>query len=663
MSKHKPTNSAIKPFLTILFLIFYSIVFSNENDSIKIWEKMADSLHVADKYKAIDYYHKLISFSKENKQLRKEQFFRFKLGAVYVKLNSFDSGEIYLQDAIKLAKLGNYQSELADAYNDLGVSCYKRGEIAESLKNIKKAGEIYKRIKNDTLYAMSLLNAGIIYKKYSVYDRAAQNLFDAIKILKQKSLSIELASSYNTLGNIYYELDEMEKSLYFLRKALTIRKKIKHYRGVAGSLNNLGQYYKKLNELDSAEIYFEKSLQVKKELGDSTYAALTMTNIADVYKKKNQLGKAEKVLKESLVYAINSKNKEELSELLTKLADIYLEKGQLRLAKKYQHNGELLAREINNLELLKGNLSLKLELNRRANDYKKMIKTTNELRFIDNQTFNKEKNKALTEMQVKYEVEQHKKDISLLQEKNKLQEAEIENKDLRNLLLVIGIFSVSILSIFLFYIFRQRNKHNQLLRHLIVEQQHRVKNFLNTIVSVFRMHERRSNDDKVKLAVREGTDRLNAMLLIHKKLNNTIWENHDQINFSEYSDQLIKQLKQAYFNSFLKVDTTIELKKDVMLEVSNAISLGLILNEIVTNAIKYAVPYTSTPHILIQLYQEQERLVLKVQDNGPGISEEELKGKNDSLGLKLIQLFSKNLNAKLEIINNNGTVVKVSLDS
>lgn len=619
---------------------------------------MVDSLRKVDTEKAIKQYKKLITEVSSIGDSHKELVYRYELGNIYRKINAYDSAENQLLKSIVIAQKEGYHLELADAYNNLGATYYNRGDIPLALQNFRSASEVYIQINDDMSYALSLVNIGIIYKKYSVYDKATQYLYDAIEILENKNLSFELASAYNTLGNIRAELGDTINTLPFYYKSLDIRKNIQHKKGIAGSLNNIGLYYKKNGLLDSAKVYFEQALDIKSEIGDQAYMASTLTNIADVYIQNNQKSKANDILNKSLEYSLQASNYQEVFDIYNKLASINISEGNISKAEFYQQKGEETSKSIDNLELIKENLKLKIDILKSRKDFKNALIIKSQLIEIKDKILNKEKNKALTEMQIKYEVEKQKQTNQLLHEETIRQQAQLETEQFKNILYGVLSFALLILSSILFFFFRQRNKHNKLLKALLNEQQHRIKNFLQTIGGIFRMHARKAEHEEVKLAVKEGSDRLEAMTLIHNQLYRPSIDAPATVNFTEFTQKLVTNISSAYAGNNQIISPELELD-NIDLDVNKAVALGLILNEVVNNSFKYAIPNNDNPQIVIKLKLDNENLLLSIQDNGPGLPKNQKGYRKGSLGMNLIKLFAKNLHAEYEFVSQQGLTFSI----
>lgn len=180
---------------------------------------------------------------------------------------------------------------------------------------------------------------------------------------------------------------------------------------------------------------------------------------------------------------------------------------------------------------------------------------------------------------------------------------------------------------------------------LLKEIHHRVKNNLQVISSLLNMQSRSTENEEILEAFQEGQSRVKAMSLIHQKLYQT--ENLTEIDFEDYTSQLIGQLAALYKIDKTTVDQTIDIK-NIKLDIDTAIPLGLILNELISNSYKYAFGARDKGEIHIELARtDQGKLQLEISDNGEGLPSDIDLQKTKTLGLRLVNVLTKQLNGNL----------------
>jgi two-component sensor histidine kinase len=223
-----------------------------------------------------------------------------------------------------------------------------------------------------------------------------------------------------------------------------------------------------------------------------------------------------------------------------------------------------------------------------------------------------------------------------------------------------------LLLISLFYFYRGKQKVNQRLEvqkkqienslqekeALLREIHHRVKNNLQLISSLLNMQTYHLKDPDMINAIAEGQSRVKAMALIHQKLYQT--EQLSEIDFQEYTEQLIAHLATAFGEHGRIVHSKVN-SQALKLDIDTAIPLGLILNELVTNAYKYAFSEMNEGKLNVDFSLDDERTYhLLISDSGRGLPEDFNESKLNSLGLKLVRMLVEQLDGSLTICNDPG---------
>jgi PAS domain S-box-containing protein len=191
---------------------------------------------------------------------------------------------------------------------------------------------------------------------------------------------------------------------------------------------------------------------------------------------------------------------------------------------------------------------------------------------------------------------------------------------------------------------------------LLKEIHHRVKNNLQVIISLLNLQAEQVQNKYALNAFKESNQRIRSMALVHEKLYQS--ENFATINFKDYVENMIQELFGAY-----KVTNAIQLVlniEDTPLGISEAIPCGLILNELVSNALKYAFPENRGGRIHVIFRRGKHHVYeLIVKDNGVGIPDTIDFNKTKSLGLLLVRILANQINGRVQLLRKNGTVFKI----
>jgi PAS domain S-box-containing protein len=193
---------------------------------------------------------------------------------------------------------------------------------------------------------------------------------------------------------------------------------------------------------------------------------------------------------------------------------------------------------------------------------------------------------------------------------------------------------------------------------LLKEIHHRVKNNLGIVSSLLQMQYRRTQDPQATAILLDSQNRIASIALIHEKLYRS--EDLANINFAQYIPDLVTHLCDSYNMRSNQIKLKFQVE-DASLDIESGIPCGLIVNELVSNALKYAFPNKQMGEIIVKLYQHYQNLILIVQDNGIGLPIDFEKKKTKTIGINLIQGLVKQLRGNLEINSQQGTEFKITL--
>ncbi len=292
-----------------------------------------------------------------------------------------------------------------------------------------------------------------------------------------------------------------------------------------------------------------------------------------------------------------------------------------------------------------------------------------------------DKNRQIQELEIKYETEKKDKDIrlqaddiQLLTKQNQLQNTRSEKSAILRNVMIAGLAVLLLLMGIVYnrYQMKRRNfllserqkgeilEKNRSLEKLLHENEwllrevhHRVKNNLQVVMSLLSSQSIYLDDEAAFNAVMKSRHRVQAMSLIHQKLYKS--HNVSNIDMREYIGDLVDYLKDS-FETVGRIGMELQIEA-ISLDVVQAVPLGLILNEVITNAIKHAFPLSSEDRIIIRLERkEKDELQLVVADNGRGLGPDVHARKQQSFGMLLIQGLVEDLEGSLEVIGGTGTM-------
>ncbi len=194
---------------------------------------------------------------------------------------------------------------------------------------------------------------------------------------------------------------------------------------------------------------------------------------------------------------------------------------------------------------------------------------------------------------------------------------------------------------------------------LIQEIHHRVKNNLNIVASLLNLQkgEVRSTESARQSFV-DMSNRIHSMSLIHDSLYNT--GNVSRVIMSTYIRRLIGELGKSFAGGSSRITTSFDLE-DIQLTITRAVPCGILINELITNAIKHAFTSRAEGKITVSLKRktETDTIILTVRDNGVGLRYDFSLESSSSLGMRLVQLLTAQLDGTLSYSGDNGTAFTV----
>jgi PAS domain S-box-containing protein len=192
---------------------------------------------------------------------------------------------------------------------------------------------------------------------------------------------------------------------------------------------------------------------------------------------------------------------------------------------------------------------------------------------------------------------------------------------------------------------------------LLQEVHHRVKNNLQVISSILNLQSSYVSDPKTLEILRESQQRIKSMSFIHETIYRTA--DFSRLEFMDYIKTIASNLIQSYRSAATRVDFVPDMQS-VGLNLDQAIPCGLIINELVSNALKYAFKGRKKGVLTVVLREEEGEIILAVKDDGVGLPKDFAYEKNNSLGIQLVYALLEQLDASMKVNQSNGTEFFIS---
>lgn len=616
--------------LMIIFLTHWRIAMAqtSEFDSLyrMLEEPMSDSLkgYVLDELSYVWFYYNLdssLAYAQQSLWTFESIGLQHGIARAYTAVavayhykNNWDSAEVNYQKSKLIKESRGDEVGVAGSLNNLGVLYMDKGDLEAAAHQFLTSLKLKENLGDSAGMASGNANLGLILRKQGNHEGALSYYTKALEILLQLNSKKSLPTIYLNIGSLYnYKLD-YDSGLYYNRKTLDIARELNSVRYIGESYVNLSNSFLGLEALDSGIYYIDQAVQIFRSNADTVNLCKALIAASSIrFENKEYKSALDAALE------VGKLNKDRNAELEV---DYFYS-----LAKSYAGLGQMEKAYVSLLSAYSAKDSLLSE----------------------------SLNETIANLTAQYENEKKERQILAL-EKDKI-EGDLnlsQSRNQRNLLLMSTalIFGISLL---IYRLYRVKLKSERQIAKSLAEKEtllkeihHRVKNNLQVVSSLLSMQSRFIKDEEALGAVNEGQSRVQSMALIHQKL---YMENSlSGVKVKEYIEDLADILKESYHTD-IDVDFEYDVD-DLTIDVDTIIPIGLILNELICNALKHAFTADSEGLVSIKLHEKNDELVLEVSDNGVG---SDGKSTGESFGAVLIESLASKLKARLEIMADKGT--------
>lgn len=578
-------------------------------------------------------------------------------------------------------KAGSHKDE-GDARRELGDLFQIQSEYANAIVELKKSLTLYQKAKNPELQGVYDL-ISISHTALGIHDEALKYGLLALKTAKAVGDSgIQLCTIFNRLSITYLALEDYEKSYEYHRKSMDVAVRLKDENTIAmisiGSAMILSQ--DKFHNYNLAIKHLNSVLQQYPSM--SVYTRLPILCELVRYYDELKNHKESRRYFDQVLKIYQSKNdlNDWLKTTFYRTATLHgLATRQLALAEKYILIYRDYLQKTSRVSHLASNYLWSSKLDSLRGNYLSALGHYQRHKTLMDTVFSQQKQKQIAMLNVRFDMERKDQDlkakaqnIGLLTKRAVLQQELLQkaqtNRNITAAFLVLSVLFLTLL--YNRYRIKQRTNlaiaaTNQQLQKIVNEREwlirelhHRVKNNLQTIMSLLESQSAYLQDDALA-AVKESQHRVQAMSLIHQKLYLT--DNLATINMPNYIWDLTEHLLQSFPSRNCKLSLDLDA---IDLDVANAIPVALILNEAITNSLKYAFLDGRKGVISVSMKKQNgtSSIVLIIDDNGVGIPKMYIRGKQGAMGLKLMYGLAGELGGYLSICGGQGTQIRLEFD-
>ncbi len=578
------------------------------------------------------------------------------LGILYFTQHKLDSARCYFIKAQKVFENIHDSLFIGYLYNDIGSTYPKYGSTDIKIEYFLKAHSMIKKYKKNVSEVTVLYNIGLEYFNAENYKQALEYLYKALKLSEKNNLEQNESLLY-TLGFYYYRFKLYDKAKNMLNRTLRAAKETNNKVYEYYTFGTLFYLYMNEQKYDSAAYYLQKSLKHKNEPYytdfrdkvkfsryylwvdslDLAYEYIMLAEKTNDFNNENNLeyGQSSPTRfthqeNKSMYYRKRNLPRKSLEALLEIKEDSLIRfEDKLNLHSEYSK----VYYQLGNTEKAYKHLLL-------ANQWNDSLNTVNNRQMIIEK-----------DLIYKHEREKDEQE-SILKQKRLEKELELSDEKRLNLLLSTGILFILVITVIVYLNLRRKRKDNKLLLEqklaiekkeeltasLLRELNHRVKNNLQMVSSLFTMQRYDTSDTKVQEALQKASGRIDSLAILHQhmyKRNYLAGPGTKQY----LTDLCIKIIDATGIEDKLNLQMSFE---DISLDVGKMTHIGLITNELLTNAIKYGVDINRNDNdIELSFIKDSDKYILNISNTNYNYTNPDINANSSMLGLKLAQTIAQ----------------------
>lgn len=521
------------------------------------------------------------------------------------------------KDSMNMAKAGHY----------IGTLSGFTGKNIRSQKFLLEVAEVYKKYGSPRQRASINSSLAGHYFDMEQYEKAAEKYLETLAFYKEENDTSGLAAMHGNLGYLYTEMGEYEKAEMHLLEDRKFNDYFPTKREAGFNYDFMGYLYQKQGRKQEAYQEYIQALEIRKEAASTYNLCESLNSVGSILVDLERYDEAIPYLNQVFTYEDHESAYQEQT-------------AHEFLSQAYEGKG----------------------------DYKNALVHYKSFTEIVDSVASKEKFDILAEKDAAYKKQEQDAEIALLNKKKEVSDAKLNQS---RTMLIASLLGLLLLGGFAFYAVRANQKikaKNEVIRKALEEKEllmreihHRVKNNLQTISSLLNLQSRYIKDEHALEAIQKGRNRVQSMAILHKSLYSE--DDLTSVDMQQYFANLAKSI----FNSYKLREDQIKLNieaNDIKLDIDSVIPIGLIINELITNSLKHAFTESKELHaeIGVKLRESSDAYELIVSDNGKGVSDEILaREQEESFGQRMIRAFAQKLRATINVNNQNGTEVCISI--
>lgn len=583
-----------------------TIRFSILNDLAYFW-------HTRNLNTALDFTKKGLKLTLDKGNTLWHGRFQMTQGAILLRLEKLDSAQTVLQEA----KAKVLESDLAFLNTQLGYVYERRGQLDKATDYAMAVLSIGESSNDPKAKAMAYSDLSNLFWKQGKYVSGLEYALKSLQFFKEWGITdLDYGFTLYIAGNNYLALNNYGKAREFYELSLVVGERYGFYNNLSDVYISLVDLYTFLGEFDNAAMAGRNAIKYAALLENNFMVMRSWLSVGKMHNAKADYKAATLALERCIEVATPT------------FGDAYY------LSRAYRELGTAYA----------GN-----------NKYKEAYNAFSVYDTLNEEVFNAEADHRISELRTTYDLAQKESTIAL-------QETQLYKQQVRQKLGIVITVLLLLVLLLAFKAISNNTKKNKLLQKqnlekefLLKEIHHRVKNNLEIVSSLLSLQSAQLDDPDALYAMEQSQNRVQSMGMIHQKLY--LGENLAAIEMKDYFNNLSDYILSSFGKQHL-VGIQMEMEA-YELDVDLAIPIGLIVNELLTNSLKYAFPGNRIGIIRLSLKERDNVVTLEVRDNGIGMQASK-KASGTGFGTQLIALLVKQLDGTMRMDTRKGTAVTIA---
>jgi len=654
----------------------------------------SNSLAFTDFLASKELSEKALQLSIKEKYIKGEASSYHNLGIAYYFNRDNDNSYKFYKKAYEILIGSEFLEQQAAALHNMGLIDCDRSEFVKAINNHKKALDLRKNAGNENLIALSLDYIGVNHQAMNDFENSLRYYLEAYK-LKQKQKKpapVDILRSYSNIGQVYLNQLKNDTAIVYFRKALQIAEENNHEEWIAHLCSLLGDCNNNLGKYSEALKLLQKSSNIFEKQKNSRGFSASLNAMAICYDSLNNPEKSLEYHKKALAISRKLNLKQRIVISLRSIGSLHVKLKNYSLAESSYDKGLGIALEINDKVLISSFYNLKSSMYASQSRFEEAYNLQEKFFKINEEINESQENEAITRLKIEFDLEQkereaeiHKlKNITLVEANTKLAKSE---KNLKNLTQTLENRVQEELK-------KREHQQQQLIQKSKLESigklaagiVHEINQPLGGISMgldniYFAYSEGRLTDNYFdeKLKHIDGYfERINQIIdhirIFSRDQKSILFED---IDINQTIKDALSLLHTQYSNH--NVELIIEQDEEVPCVRGNRFKLEQVVLNLLTNA-KDAVEERkkSDPSlqkkISIKTYGKEDDVIMEIEDNGSGISEEHLKNifdpffttkdpsKGTGLGLSIIYGIIKEMNGEISVKSKFGEFTRMKVN-